>query len=878
MKKEKQTAKRISRRLLAIPAAALLAILIGLFAYQIITRPRRIALPQEVQPEAAEETGELFGLDPEGGLTEGAENDRFLLYFDNGTGGICVEDKSDGMKYYSAPVGAMEDQKASETVRMQLASPIRLKYYDITKKTEDEMTSYEDALLSGQITWGKLADGIRIHAVLGREETRHLFPQLISDSSMDQVLSAITSERTIKQVKAFYFYYSLETLETDKQEEMLAKYPALSATGLYVLKNSVTDRDKKVLEDAFTQAGYTYERMEEEYLSLDYEAEDEIFPCFQFSVDCRLTGDGVAVSVNTEDIDYDRERYYLLELALFPAFGAGAAGEEGYVFLPDGSGTLLSFNNDGAKRTLLTRGKVYGPDGAELAGDQGGFKQEFRFPVFGIKTGAHAVFGVISHGDAIARINAEMGNINHSYNMAYADFVLSRKESFLEEGSFELAPWVMYDKYGYSGLIELTYTFLSGEDADYNGMARTYRNYLAGQGMERLTAEETAPFVLETLGAVEMPVRRLGIPVQELVAITSFEDASRMVQELKELGVSGIKLRYQAWYNNGYYHTAASAMKVPGVLGGKKGLRQLAGELAAGGSALFPDVDFLLHDLDTAFDGYQASTDGIRTLFQKNGYYPNLLVSTLEMLDWYSCVNPNLVLGYYERFGGQLQNAGADNISLGSAGRVLNSNYKNSDYVNRQDSERVNTELVRLASEDYGEVMVDGGNAYVLPYADYCLNLADSDSSYLVADESVPFAQIALHGYIRYASEPLNLSSGYDAAALRYIEYGQIPYFLLCGRDSSTLKQAYIFDEVYSVDFENWKEEAAACWSRVDSALQGTWSVPIRRHESLEPGVYATEYENGIRIIVNYNDHSIQTDGIEVGAMDYARLTVKGGE
>ena len=812
------------------------------------------------------------------GLEPGAENEKLKLLFDNETGGVAVQDKKTQKMYYSTPTKVMEDSRASDTVLNQLRSPVKLSYYLKNKNLQEEMDSYTSSILLDQVSWTEIPQGIRVNMTIGKEEQMRLLPKQMSAECFDDIISKIESERKVKQMKAFYILYTLEGVDEKKKEELSGKYPILKTMDVYVLKTSATDRDQNLLEEEIKATGYTYDMLKAEYLKVNYSGENDIFPSFKFSVDYVLSEDSLEVSLDVGSIQYDRSNFFLTDISLLNYFGAGVTGEEGYVFLPDGSGTLIGFNNDGTKKAFLTTGKTYGVDAAESISDRGSFKQELRLPVFGIKTADSAIFGIIENGDAISQISCELGNIVHSYNTAYANFIISRKDSFIEKGSFEQAAWEMYDKNGYDGKIQIAYYFLTGEDANYVGMAKTYRSYLLkNQIISEVKVEKNLPFIMETIGSVKIPVKKLGVPMIRNVAVTSFDDAYDMITQMNDIGIDNIKLRYKAWYNGGYYYTAASKMKVVSALGGKKGLEKLNEKAKEIGAEIFPDVNFMYHDQDKLFDGYSSSKDGVRDLFQKLGFYPEISLGTLQMESWYYCVNPNSVLNFFDNFTKSYDKLGIENISLGSTGKVLSSNYKKRDYVNRQTAKGIVVDMLDRASEKYNEIMVDYGNAYTFSNADYILNLPSVDSSYQISEMNVPFAQIALHGYIQYAAEPINLSSDIDRDVLKCIEYGSIPYFMFGFGDGSILKDAFIFDAVYSVNFQLWKDKAAEIYFNINKALSEVQNVPIANHEQIADDVFLTTYENGIQIGINYTDKEVEINGVTVTPMNYALIKGIGG-
>ena len=60
-------------------------------------------------------------------------------------------------------------------------------------------------------------------------------------------------------------------------------------------------------------------------------------------------------------------------------------------------------------------------------------------------------------------------------------------------------------------------------------------------------------------------------------------------------GVNRPVINYQGWFNGGYYHDAASKIKLVKELGSKKELEGLTDKVEAAGGKLYGDVAFCRH-------------------------------------------------------------------------------------------------------------------------------------------------------------------------------------------------------------------------------------------------------------------------------------------
>ena len=643
---------------------------IGIAAVWILlSRPGRETVDRVV-PGIPGVAGEFKSLNVDAGMIKVAENDELIMWLDGATSSVVMETRDTGDRFYAVPENAQSDPRASSDTMSLVSSAVVVTYYNINSQKTIEFDSYTNSTEPNRVSWAPLEDGkgVRVRMVIGREETARLIPEQISEEGFEALMDRIEEvdgESAVRQVRALFLKYTYETANAEQKE----KYPALDHLDIYCMKTSATEYNREELEKYFRNIGYTYEEIDEAYAELGYVSNTEAFPCFKMNVDYILDGGRLKVDIDTANIEYDRDLFILTNLRVLPFFGAGQTGSEGYVFLPDGSGTLVYFNNDGSKKNQLTTGKLYGPDAAETNLDRGSQKLEFRYPVFGIKDEGKAILGIVTGGDGVSNINCQIGNLTHSYNTAYADFIICQGAQY-ESNFASQESWVQYDRKGYDGHISLEYSFLTRDDADYSGMAMAYQDYLRREVLpDEAGQDQEIPLMLETLATIGNMVRVFGVPTFQDVEVTSYKEAAEIVNELSEAGIGNINLRYQAWYNGGYYNYFSTGIDLEKNAGSKSDLKNLNQQLKESGGRLFMDGELMLGNTRKKFNfSYRVSSAGIRNLFNKQAYYPFMIPATQRVVNYYYCVDPAKLLGYYDGFSKAYGKLGLENISLGSLG------------------------------------------------------------------------------------------------------------------------------------------------------------------------------------------------------------------
>jgi len=787
------------------------------------------------------------------------------LYFDPSTCDIAYK-TADGI-YFSTPWDLSADTKSVDTQKVKIASQIRLSFID-NKQTVSEIFSFPECITKGQYTLEKLENGVQVNMIIGRAEQRTLLPSAMTVESFETVKEAL-SGRAQTRLKAFYKLYDPETTAAGQIDVIAEKYPVAREMPIYVLKN-VTDNEKGELEKYFKESGYSFEDMEKDLEAVGATEQETVSPRFVISIRYELINGELSVSVPTESIDYDTKNFGLLEIGVLEYFASSTCKDNGYIFVPDGSGAVIGFNQNGDKAGNDIKIPVYGYDRSLTYTSGYENLMTAPLPVFGIKSEKGTMFAVIEEGEAVADIVASSGGSTSGYARAGAVFTYCDYDSFEYKDVNTQYSWILAEKNHFGGIYRVNFAMLGSGDG-YSQMAEYYRNRL---NLKQKSNTELK-LVLGLYGSIKHRDEFLFIPVDRQVALTTFEDAEKIADEMIESGVNSLDLRYIGWSKGGLAGRAYSSAEVQGVIGGKSDLKKLNNALKDKNIGLYLDADMAYVSNNTLFDGFTAVSDTARMLDNTYAGFNKVRLSSGLMNEnqFMFAVRPEAMWKIFNKFSSSYKKLDLQGISLGSLGANLNSDKDTKNGTDRGTAERYTEEILKKASEAY-KVMSSGANRYVFDTASILLDVPLEASGYPDADYSVPFLQMVLHGSIDYTTMATNLSGDYRTEVLKAIENGSGLYFELAYRNADVLKDSNQTDK-YSVDYSIWKDQIVDCYNQVKNAIGDLTAERIINHSHISDGVSKIEYSSGDVIYVNYTEQEVTAEGVTVPEYSYIR-TEKG--
>ncbi|MCA0754978.1 hypothetical protein KP806_07935 [Paenibacillus sp. N4] len=807
------------------------------------------------RPEAGTELRALADASPGiPGMKLVADNPKLSLYYDPDTTEVAVLDKQSGKAWRSNPSSRGEDAIASGYEKESLSSQLTVLFRDALG-TLDTFTNFGRSISDKQFAAEKIENGIRITYTLGDLSLGiDALPKLIGKSRLEEKVLSKLDQPTANYVSARYYPSEANPEVLERLDGQIAKQLVLN----------------KMLA-AFEKAGYSSDDLaadNAEHGALESDVASK--PNFVIPIEYRLDDESLVATVPLAQIRESGE-YRIRSIELLNFFGAAGTGEVGYMFVPDGSGSLIHLNNGKVKEEQYVQ-RLYGADPNDNSIRRGQVSESARMPVFGLKSGKAGWFAEIEQGSAIASIAADVSGRKNSYNHVYSTFALRGEDELELYTGSKIQEIQLLNEEMYKGDIRVRYHFLSGAKATYAGMAELYQNRLVSAGALKPLKEETAlPFYLDIAGAVDKQKSFLGVPYRSVVSMTNFEQASELAAKLKKDGIDRLQMRYMGWFGNGIYHKSPIKLDVDGVLGGKNEFRALSKQLKEAGGNLYPDVAFQQVFRNDA--GFAPSRDAARFVTKEQAeLYPyNRALNRMDIsLGSYYLLSPAKLPHFVDAFINRYASFGMSGVSLRDLGGMLSSDYRDHRVVHRESAMKiVEGQLDKLESQA-GSLMIADGNAYSWPYADHLINVPTASSGFKIADEEVPFYQMVIHGFVNYAGSPVNLSDEQDMQEqlLRTIELGASPHFLWSYEPSSSLKFT-AFDMLFSSSYEAWYDEALAMYKEANETLKLVSGSRMVNHIRHLDGVTEVQYENGISIIVNYTKKSVSVKGHRIGAEHY---------
>ncbi len=583
----------------------------------------------------------------------------------------------------------------------------------------------------------------------------------------------------------------------------------------------------------------------------------------------------------TDDYSYDYESDVTDETAVEeeeedkPLALENDENEYDYMVIPSGEGALVYCHTRNSLTPKSFSGEVYGSDYSVDEWENASNEVGITMPFYGITRGEKAICAIIEQGENSCEIEAELntmagyyGNVSTVYNVTGYNMV------------YGTSKWrAQYNDYVETNLETLVvgYYPLSGDDANYTGMAKKYREYLIeNEGLKK--SQDNSLLTAKIIGGYTEDDLFLGIPTEKQVSLTSYAEAETIVKELSEISGGSLVIDMYAYGDGGLNATKiAGGYKLTGFAGTKADLESFLQYAKDNNVDTYFNFDPIIYY--ESGNGYSTSKD---TAVSANG------IPAPVRQFWYSIhgrlenSNGGITGGLVAR--AQLNKAVAETVELadkyGITGLAFNTlgNVAYSDYEEDDDknptyplkngmSDQV-TEIINETKSSSKTVLVDGANSYAAVAADViagCPTTSNRDNTF---DKDVPLYQIVFQGLKSNSVYSINMTENSDTQFLKAIETGSGLSFTLMANYETELRKQYA-RRLNTTVYKDNKSDIETYVTRSKNYLTKVAGASITAHEYITDDVVKTVFDNGVTVIVNYGESDYSSDLGTVKANDF---------
>ena len=572
-------------------------------------------------------------------------------------------------------------------------------------------------------------------------------------------------------------------------------------------------------------------------------------------VEYTLKEDCLNVKIDSSTILEDGTDYKLVSITVAPNLcSVKNASENGALFIPSGCGALMytAENSDGTREYT---GEVYGRDAARRNPLNLVDSQDIHLPVFGVYGDNTGIMGIISSGAESCFIEAKAGDKRLGYSTIGTVFYVRGYDefSYTYHGKYQgITTRINEEKSGQ--LLSVDYYPLYGEDANYNGFANKYRNYLINNGKLNVNKTQSSSYAITLLGGTNITTNVLGVPKKELVSLTTFSESSKIISELEES--IGIKpyIRMYGYGDSGIrYGSILGGKNYQAVYGNKKDITNLVN--LCSDTKLFFDYEII--NFSKSGNGFSVNFDTAKTaISHKAEHFP---VNPLRVNDedniYYTISRKNLDKAA-DKAVNKAQKYGINNLSFSSLGSTA---YSDSGYISKFGIENDVSSIIANLTKDEHTIAVADGNLYAACSADVLFDVDIENGNWDSFDLEIPFYQMVFHSYKPMYTDSVNLSENIDIALSRSVAFGMgIGYTLTHNYvdNSDDFGEFQLYGTVYSDNKDLiYKTLVSKGYIQIYNAISSAELVKYNISEGLSSSLYS----NGRIVYVNHTNKTINS-------------------
>lgn len=571
-----------------------------------------------------------------------------------------------------------------------------------------------------------------------------------------------------------------------------------------------------------------------------------------------LKGNQLSISIPKQSI---RETPYnkLVDVYAYPFLGATKeASIPGYMVIPDGSGALIDLQQTQRLMTTPYVGHIYGTDigldnsdstDAESI-DVGNPIKQVIMPAYGIVHGInqHGLLTEVTKGAEYGDITAYKAGLITPFNWITTAFNYRRSYQQLTSRS-DTSGVTMYQKKANKFTIQSRYTFLSGDQANYVGMAKSLqRDLIQGKVLAR-TAATHQLMNLNYLGADG----EQGLFGNKVTTVTTLANMRTDVTKIAKNNITNVLTTVTGFNKGGAAERFATQFPLNNTVGG-------TGDYVQTAKALIRVKDQLGVDLQYGQVAEKNNRSNIELAQSATGQ--------LITQDGLRYLQPNSFVTAIASDLSQLKDMGIKTVTVENMGHLLYSTYNEGEEFNRQTAIDQIRRGVRKLTKNNVTVQMQAPNSYLWSYIQGMTDIPMTSSGFTYTTEDVPFLQIVLSGHLPYYESARNQSSNQQNDLLRMIDYGSLPKFTLTQKSTYLLKDTSSRD-LFSTRFKDWQKTIDKNYRAVVKLQKATNQTGIKTRTVLPNGLVRVTYENGAVVRVNYGAKAANDGTHEVGARNF---------
>ncbi len=769
------------------------------------------------------------------------ENEKFALGYKVSDASVALLNKSTGYVWYTNPKNSGNSKKVKS----------QLEFFYYNNNTVVGMDSFEYGIEAEAVPRYEV-DGntLTVNYELGNNEFElEMMPSVVKKERFEnEFLSKLTDEEKA-EVLSNYTLFDRKTLDKETYDIMIISYPSLKDSDLYVRPNDIPNYMAEKSYNLLVKAGYTSDDLQKDCDENGIENTYVAKPYFKAQLKYYLTDYGFSVSLDPKTIEYNKN-YIPVKVSVLPYFGAADQKSDGFMLLPDGSGAIVNLNNGKTSENVYNK-NFFTTDAVLNDVTAQPNSQLSLLPYFGISNEKGGFIASVDSGYEVGGVTAQVSGMSNNFNAisSYYNLFINSKVTYSANANDS---FYRFAENIYSDVINISY-HITDNSPDYSELALVYREHLKEIDALKDSNLKATNMNITFKGVAKSTKNFLGFNYEANEAYTTVEQAEEI---MSKIGLKNADIRLDNFTCGGEIQDSVSSLKLESSAGNIKDLKDLYS--MSGNTFLSVNAQHL---------SKENKSYASMAISQEAAYGLEFNTATLKKELWrYSVVlSPEYLQSAAEKLARQIKKREVKAINIEDIGYSFNSDLRENDEIGRYESRKAVQRFLSTLS-DNATVSVNKGSIYSLEFADKIWDIPMSSSNYLIEDYSIPFYELVISGSIPYTAPEINDSSEIHTSFLKALEYGAQPHFTLIYRKLDSVD--YYKDDYYGYFYEDYIDVIKEYSSVTEELYEKLDGAAMVEHK-LENGVAEVNYDNGVKIYINYNDTDIKIENSIVKSQDF---------